>query len=359
MMYGKKMFAIAAVCAVSQAMTATAYGATSDLNMKRKAISMLGIMSTATLTETVSRADFARMLVRASEYRTVETSTSNVSVYADVLSTSEYASPIRIAAQNGWMSGFLGGNFKPEQGVTVREAARALLALLGYQDSDFAGNISENRMAKFVEVGLGDDLNLDQNTVLTKMNCMYLFYNLMSAKTKSGMQYGSQVFDLKFTTDGEIDLSSINDNSLTGPKLLINGKELDDVVPFSLKKANLFLNGYSSDEDAINRGDVMVYYDRTTKTVFAYSVDYENKGYTIGEIESIYYDSEDLFSPVSITLDDGEEYRLESSGYQYLFSIYGKYEVGDEIVVIWEKSGGGENASYKLIDVFEEDEVDD
>lgn len=68
MMYGKKVVALAAVCAMTAGVTSTTYAATSTFEMRKKAVSMLGIMSTGDLQANVSRAEFARMLVNASEY---------------------------------------------------------------------------------------------------------------------------------------------------------------------------------------------------------------------------------------------------------------------------------------------------
>ena len=82
MMHGKHLVALSAVCAVSTAMTATAYGATSTMSMEKKAVDLMGIMSATDLQANVTRGEFARMLVRASEYRHVDTTVSNVSVYA-------------------------------------------------------------------------------------------------------------------------------------------------------------------------------------------------------------------------------------------------------------------------------------
>ena len=362
MMHGRYMAALAAVCAVSTAMTATAYGATTTTNMEKKAIDLMGIMSATDLQADVTRGEFARMLVRASEYRHVDTTVSNVSVYADVPYNSEYASAIRTAATNEWMTGFLGGYFRPEQGVALRDAASSVLAVLGYTNSDFAGNINENRMAKFSELGLDANIKKGYNEVLTKQDCVHLFYNMMKAKTKSGSTYGSKTFNLTFTSDGEINMVSVMDDSMKGPKVIGNGDKLDDVVPFSLSKASMFLDGYSSDEDTIDDNAIIVYYHESTKTIFAYSDDGETKGATSGELTSIYYDSTDPFKPVSIELDSddqenaegGDVFKLTSSEIQYLFSIYGEFKVGDDIVIVWEKSGNGENATYTAIDAVED-----
>ncbi len=365
-MQGRHLAAVTAVCAVSVVMTVAdtghAYGAVTNYEMKKKVVSLLGIMPTGDQEAYVTRGEFAHMLMRASEYRHGAGTANAVSVYADVAANHEYATAIRTVATQEWMTGFLGGNFKPEQHVTAGEAARAVLAMLGYTNTDFAGNIQENRMAKFDELGLSDNIHRQSQEVMLRRDCVNLFYNLMKAQTKSGGQYGTKVFDLSFGTEGEVNMSSILDDSLKGPKLLdAYGYALDDLVPFSLKNANLFLDGYTATEDEINNNGVVVYYHESTKTVFAYSDDGDTKGASEGRIVAIYYNTDDPFTPVTVILDsndqdfstsdEGDAFRLNASEIQYLFSIYGEFGVGDDVAIVWEKNGSGENATYTAIDV--------
>ena len=360
MIHGKKAAVLAVSCAVSAGMCMTAFGAEATFDMRKKAVNLLGIMTTGNLNANVSRAEFARMLTGASEYRHVTGTAGNVSVFADVSATNEYASAVRTAASNNWMTGYLGGNFKPEEGVTYKDAVRGVMALLGYSNDDFSGNIQENRMAKFSELALDTNIERDPDEVLTREDCINLFYNLMKAKTKNGSQYGSQVFEMKYTTDGEINISSLLDDSMKGPKLIDpHRRELADVIPFSLKNATMFLDGEASNESEINDYAIVVYYHEQTKTIFAYSSDGDNKGASEGEIQAIYYDSSDPFTPVTVVLDsndqeyaeDGDTFKLTSSDLQYLFSIYGEFQVGDDVTIIWEKNGTDENATYTAIDV--------
>ena len=91
----------------------------------------------------------------------------------------------------------------------------------------------------------------------------------MKAKTKEGNQYGSKIFDLTYNSDGEINTSSILDNSLKGPKILDNdSRNLKSLVPFSLKDAMMFLNGEVSDEREINDYATVIYYHEETKMIF-------------------------------------------------------------------------------------------
>ena len=52
---GKAMAVLAAVCAVSAGMTATAYGAESTFEMKKKVVSLLGILTTSDRNAEVTR----------------------------------------------------------------------------------------------------------------------------------------------------------------------------------------------------------------------------------------------------------------------------------------------------------------
>ena len=133
----QKAAGLLAVCALSAGMAATAYGATSTFEMRKNVVSLLGIITTSNTQATVTRAEFARMLMNASDDRQLGRTVSNVSVFADVPSTSEYATAIRTASANEWMSGYLGGNFKPDEPVTMRDAVKAALALLGYRRPDW------------------------------------------------------------------------------------------------------------------------------------------------------------------------------------------------------------------------------
>ena len=109
-----------------------------------------------------------KMLVRASDYRSTVSSESSVSVFSDVPKDSEYASYIRIAAKEGWMSGYLGGQFKPDEYITMQDAERAVLAMLGYTNEDFTGDQVHARSAKFQFLELGEGIDRESGEVLNK-----------------------------------------------------------------------------------------------------------------------------------------------------------------------------------------------
>ena len=364
MMQGKKIAALVMIGAATAGMTTSVFAADSTFDMRRRVVNMLGVIATSRLDENVTREEFARMLVRASEYRSMAQTTSNVSVFADVPSNGEYAASIRLVADNDWMSAYLGGNFKPQEPVAMRDAIRAALGLLGYTNADFSGNLREARRAKFSSLALDSNISRGDDEVLTYTDCINLFYNLMKADRKDGGQYGSRVFELTYNEDGEVNLSSILDNSLKGPKIIEN-RNLKDVIPFSLTNATLFLDGETALEGDINDAGAVgavVYYHEATKMVFAYSDSKSNessRGASVGRIHAIYYDASDPFTATEVELNTDrhgnangyDSFKLSGTELQYLFSVYGDFEVGDEVAIVWERSGNEDNATYTVVDV--------
>ena len=373
---------LAAVTAVTSALPMTVMANTSSANfdMRRQVVNLTGILNVSDYTGQVTRGDFARMLVNASSYRE-NLPTSSVSVFADVPSTHPDAIYIRIAASQGWMTGFLGGLFKPEEYITYKDAVKAALAMLGYSDEDFTGDLASSRISKFNYLELNEEVNRQPEEVLNQTDCMNIFYNLLKTKKKDSSEIYGAVLDCELNSDGEINPITILDDERKGPILVRKGFSVIQSVPFGSENANVFLNGTASTLEAVkasqqDAGFAVVYYNVKSKTIWAYTTrgwdddDLEgNNAYVLlkGEVKNIYYKSTDVMTPTSIRLeidddnsdgDFGEDgidedgyltINLNSSELQYLFSIYGGIEVGDEVVMVCNKSG----SSYTAVDAIE------
>lgn len=373
---------LAAVTAVTSAlpMTVMANTLSANFDMRRQVVNLTGILNVSDYTGQVTRGDFARMLVNASSYRE-NLPTSSVSVFADVPSTHPDAIYIRIAASQGWMTGFLGGLFKPEEYITYKDAVKAALAMLGYSDEDFTGALASSRISKFNYLELNEEVNRQPEEVLNQTDCMNIFYNLLKTKKKDSSEIYGAVLDCELNSDGEINPITILDDERKGPILVRKGFSVIQSVPFGSENANVFLNGTASTLEAVkasqqDAGFAVVYYNVKSKTIWAYTTrgwdddDLEgNNAYVLlkGEVKNIYYKSTDVMTPTSIRLeidddnsdgDFGEDgidedgyltISLNSSELQYLFSIYGGIEVGDEVVMVCNKSG----SSYTAVDAIE------
>ena len=373
---------LAAVTAVTSALPMTVMANTSSANfdMRRQVVNLTGILNVSDYTGQVTRGDFARMLVNASSYRE-NLPTSSVSVFADVPSTHPDAIYIRIAASQGWMTGFLGGLFKPEEYITYKDAVKAALTMLGYSDEDFTGDLASSRISKFNYLELNEEVNRQPEEVLNQTDCMNIFYNLLKTKKKDSSEIYGAVLDCELNSDGEINPITILDDERKGPILVRKGFSVIQSVPFGSENANVFLNGTASTLEAVkasqqDAGFAVVYYNVKSKTIWAYTTrgwdddDLEgNNAYVLlkGEVKNIYYKSTDVMTPTSIRLeidddnsdgDFGEDgidedgyltISLNSSELQYLLSISGGIEVGDEVVMVCNKSG----SSYTAVDAIE------
>ncbi len=343
--------------------------ADSTYDLRKRVVELTGIMNVENGSRYVSRAEFAAMLVRASEYRSTVSEASQVSVFADVPVKSEYAPHIRIAARQGWMKGYLGGKFLPEEYITYQDAAKAVLALLGYTNEDFTGDQNGSRMAKFSYLELNEELgNIQADEILTEDNCLNLFYNLLKAKPKGANGIYGTIMDLTLSTDGELNPLEMLDTSVKGPYIVKKNRTMSSQLPFSMDKASFYLDGEPCTKNQIKAaqeefGYVVMYYNTSSKTVWVYTEEgSETTGKMVirGEVTNIYYRSSDVMTPtaVTITTDDGDTYEcsLTTSDLQFAFSIYGTVQVGDDIILVC--SGSSENedgdVTYRVIDFLED-----
>lgn len=321
------------------------------------------------------------MLVKASSYRE-NLPSSSVSVYADVPADHPNAVYIRVAASQGWMSGYLGGNFKPEEPVLYKDAVKAVLTLLGYTDEDFTGDLVSSRISKFNYLELNEDVSRQAADEVNQTDCMNIFYNLLKTKKKDSNEIYGTILDCELNSDGEINPITILDDERKGPILVHKNFSVSQSVPFDTEDANVFLNGVASTLSAVKSaqqqaGFAVLYYNVKSKTIWAYTTmgwdnddNSGNNSYILlkGEIKNIYYKSTDVMTPTSVRIEvdqansddsfdtsedvDSDGYltiSLDSSELQYMFSIYGDLEVGDDVVLVCNRNG----SSYTAVDALE------
>ena len=375
---------LAAAAAISPILSMTAWAdniSTANFNLRQQVVKLTGIMEITSFRESVTRADFAKMLVKASSYRE-NLPTSNVSVYADVPATDPNAVYIRIAAREGWMRGYLGGKFKPEDPVLYKDAVKAILTMLGYTDEDFTGDLVSSRISKFNYLELNEDVSRQAADEVNQTDCMNIFYNLLKANKKDSNEIYGKILDCELNSDGEINPITILDDARKGPILVHKNFSVSQSVPFDTEDANVFLNGVASTLSAVRSaqqqaGFAVLYYNVKSKTIWAYTTmgwdkddDSGNNSYILlkGEIKNIYYKSTDVMTPTSVRIEvdkansddsfdssedeDSDGYltiSLDSSELQYMFSIYGDLEVGDDVVLVCNRNG----SSYTAVDALE------
>ena len=256
-------FLLAVSIAVSMlVMPASAAGS----NAAVQAAVALGGMTTeqsAQLDSPLTRGQLARLLTAFSSYReSVAAQGSTGTLFSDVNGSSVYGPYIRVATQQGWLSGYLDGSFRPDNAVTLEEACTAVLKLLGYDVTALSGTFPAAQLNKASSLGLRSNISASQGSTLTLAEGAQLVYNALTATTNDGQVYGSTI---GFTvTDGQVDVSSIVMVDLQGP--FVAGA--NTVLPFV--PASIYRNDSVVSSADLSACDVY-YYSESARTLWVYS----------------------------------------------------------------------------------------
>lgn len=316
---------LAAAVLLGSAPAALAVSSASD-SVIEEVIRATGIMvgdesGDMNLNNTVTRAEYAKMLVSASTYKDKVSGASNSSPFKDVPYTHWAAGYIKTAVEQGWLTGYLDGSYKPDNTVTLEEAATGVLKLLGYTSEDFSGSYPYGQLALYESLGLDVNITASQGTAMTRRNMMYLFYNLLNAETKDGQVY-AQTLGYTLNENDEIDYLSMVSDTMEGP-YVVEGS-LSDIV--SGEDKTVYRNGYASTADAIQKYDVVYYND---STIWAYA------NAVTGTYQSA---SPSAASPTSVTVA-GVSYEIETSDAALSLSTLGGLNVGDIVTLLLGRDG--------------------
>ena len=273
------------------------------------------------LGSTVTRAEYAKMLVCASTSKDSVAGASNSSPFKDVPYTHWAAGYIKTAVRQGWLSGYLDGSYKPNKTVTLEEAVTGVLKLLGYSTTDLSGSYPYAQLAMYQSLGLNTRVTAAQGSAMTRRNMMYLFYNLLNTKTRDGQVY-AQTLGYTLNSKDEIDYLSMISDTMEGPFVVESG--LSSIVSTAGK--TIYRNGYASTADAVQKYDVVYY---TGSTIWAYA------NAVTGTYQSA---SPSAASPTAVTVA-GSTYEIETSDAALALSTLGGLNTGDIITLLLGRDG--------------------
>lgn len=304
----------------------TVFANTVTFDTLEQTIKLLDIMvgdesGNMNLQNEVTRAEFAKMVIKASQFKDIVNEDSKLSVFKDVKYDHWAASYINTVVNEKWFTGYVDGTFKPNNKIKFEEAATVALRLLGYTDEDFTGAYPSAQISKFNYLGLNRNINLQKGRDLTREECMYLFYNLMHAKTKSGEIY-AKTLGYTLNASGELDHSSLLLSKMSRPSIVYNST-WTDILPFSIENATVYKNGKKSNISSITTYDV-VYYNKSLRSIWAYS----NK--IIGAYTAA---TPNTAAPKEVTVA-GNKYEIGTSEAAYKLSDMGDIKIGDTIALI-------------------------
>ena len=229
---------------------------------KQEALQALGILTAGdSLTNPVTRAQFAQMLVAASPYQDGAEGYGS-SLFKDLKGDHWASGYVRIAIEQGWMTGYVDGSFRPDQAISLEEGCAALLKMLDYDPSTLKGSFPAAQLSKASSLGLLDDVSAKQGSKLTRQDCVNLFYNLLTAKTGAGTVYGTTLG--YSVTNGQVDYSALVTADTKGP-YVAESSSLS--LPFT--PSTVYYNGAASSLSAVRQYDVY-YYNANMGAVWAY-----------------------------------------------------------------------------------------
>ncbi|NBI10325.1 S-layer homology domain-containing protein [Colidextribacter sp. OB.20] len=302
---------------------------------RQEALQALGILSgDDSLSSTVTRAQFAQMLTAASPYKDAAEG-YGVSLFKDLKGDHWASGSVRVAIEQGWMTGYVDGTFRPDQAITLEEGCAALLKALGYDPSDLKGAYPAAQLSKASSVGLLDGVSAEQGAKLTRQDCVNLFYNLLTAKTSAGTVYGTALGCT--VTNGQVDYSALVSAGTKGPYVADSA-----ALSLPLTPTAVYCNGALSSLASVQQYDVY-YYSANMGTVWVY------RSRVTGTLTGL---SPSAAAPTAVTVA-GVSYQLGTSEAAYQLSSQGSFREGDLVTLLLGMNG----EVVRVIDALENEAV--
>ena len=291
----KRFFALLLAVCIACTMLVMPASAGGSNTAVQAAVMLGGLDSGQDAGAALTRGQLAKLLAAFSSYReSAAAGNTSGALFTDVAGSDPLAAPIRIAVQQGWMSGYSDGSFRPSNTVTLEEACAAVLNLLGYNVTTLNDTFPTAQLNKARELGLRSDLAAGQGDTLTIADGALLLYNALTAQTAEGETYGST---LGLTvTDGQVDVSSVLLEDVEGPFVADGSTQL----PFEPEA--IYRNDEVTNSASLHTYDVY-YYNVNARTLWIYTTK------AAGRITAV---SPSASAPTSVTVA-GTEYTIGSS----------------------------------------------
>ena len=324
----KKKIALVLVCAVVLSLfPMQTLAADISFEQTQGVIAALNILSgdengNLNLQKNVTRAEFTKMLTQASAFRDSVSPVANASPFKDVPYSHWAASYIKTAVDQKWVTGYLDGSFRPNNNITLEEAANTVLKLLGYTAADFSGAYPQAQLSLYESLGLNKNIRAMQGSVITREECVNLFYNVLNTKTKGKDSVYITTLGYSVGSDGKVDYTKIINETMEGP--FVTKESLRELsLPFALDTATVYLNGATVSPSSVGK-NIAVYYSKSLRTIWAY------ENHVTGVYEKALPNND---YPTSVVLS-GVTYDVASSDAVFSLSTAGALNIGNSVTLI-------------------------
>ena len=342
----RKITTVLLIAALISCSCIPAFGASYSEAAAQDVVMALGIMTGYSdgtkdlrLDKNLTRAQLAKMLSAASSFREgLSENGLGYALYKDVPGNHWAGEYIKLAIEQGWMSGYSDGSFKPDNTVRLEDACSALLKLLGYTTVTLSGSYPMAQLNKASQLGILDGVKSVKGEFLTRRDCMYMFCSALSARTYSGQTYANL---LGYTvSNGQVNYNAVVLDRMEGPFIAGAG----DVLPSAI--ANIYLNGKlrsGSGSYALSENDVY-YTNESMQTAWVFNEKVSGKLSALSPSES---------SPAAAVVA-GRSYSLGTADASAALSSLGGSKIGTTVtlllgmdgVAVGVLSGSSVNAEY-------------
>lgn len=296
-------------------------------------LASMGVLSTDSsgifnLSKTVTRAEFAKMIVMASDYKDLVQTDSYSSPYKDVPAKHWAAPYIRIAVSKGLMSGYSNGTFRPDSLMTLEQGVNSVLLLLGYTQSDFAGAFPYAQMNVYSSNGLSENIVGGIGSSMTKGDAANLIYNMMGTTIKDGSKTYAERLGYSLNDSGQVDYAEIISDNMNGP-YTVKSSNWAAELGMSSSELMIYKNGSVVTASDVKTYDIL-YYSQSKGTVWIYD----------DKVTGIYESASPNQNAVTSVTVSGTEYALESAAAFSALSSTGTLKIGSAVTLLLGKNGG-------------------
>ncbi len=172
------------------------------------------------LDDSITRAEFAKVVIASSEFKDSVATGSKVSPFKDVPANHWSAPFVQLAVNKGFCKGYLDATFRPDNTILFEEAVTMLLQVLGYTKDDFGNSWPYGQVGIAKRIGLCDELNLTIGDTLTRRDVMRLCYHLLTTTPKNGTVDYITTLNYSIVEDVVLIATSFEDSSVGSEKIV-------------------------------------------------------------------------------------------------------------------------------------------
>lgn len=290
----------------------------------------------------VSRSEFTKIAVMASQWRDYVVTGEALSVFPDVKADNWAAPFVRVGVKNKMFTGYPDGTFKPNKTVLYEEAVNVYLNMLGYDENDIGSSWPSGPVALANNIGLNKGLDVYAGKALTRYETAIITYNMLKATPKNGS--GDYINKLGYTITEDCTLIATHDQDVS----IGAGKVYTTAGTYEMGEA-------ISQNDIGLRGDLIVKDNKKAiclvpsgqKKVTYTVTDVKNSGleldgkvFDIDDSLSVYYKKQQYsYKDLTSVADDGDEFSLiyTDTGYIDYAVLVDKSKSGDISEVAFDK----------------------